>query len=165
MRRDLIRIRRCRDGLRNNFQEHATKTFANHAELLGRFLADVDVGAAVGNAAVGDTKRDAVPCRCMLNFRCRPKFSKRARPRPIDYAFARGATHFTPSIRIDYQLSDCASEIFDIVGFRDQTVPLVLDQFFRSAGIGHDYRNARCLRFDNHVAERIRCARENEDVG
>jgi len=51
------------------------------------------------------------------------------------------------------------------VRFRDQAVAIVLDQLFRSARIGNDHRNAGGLRFNDHVAERVRGARKNEDVG
>ena len=55
-------------------------------------------------------------------------------------------------------------EILDVMRFRDQTVAIVLDQFFWSARIGNDHRNARGLSFNDHVPERVGCARKNENV-
>lgn len=52
-----------RRRLGNNFQLHASESFPDHAELVGCFFADIDLGAPVGNAAVSDADEHASPVR------------------------------------------------------------------------------------------------------
>src|SRR5205814_10618453 len=43
-----------------NFEPHSCRTFMQHVELLGRFLAKIDHDAAFGDAAIGDENDDVL---------------------------------------------------------------------------------------------------------
>jgi len=72
--------------------------------------------------------------------------------------------HPLPQRGIDNQRADGAREILDVMRLGHEAVRFVVHQLFGPAGVGDDDRHARCLRFDDDVAEGVCGAWKSEDI-